>query len=153
MKTQWQKILPAHHLIVVLTPNLGHGIHGRAELLSLEEILSEGIANPIHMPHASASNLRVGDLMQALLLSVEHEFLDISVDLRSLGVRWTPCTWLRCVTQAHSARRDKALSFLLADFLSSKFSTPYPVFEFCETAAPVLFGVLQGYASGNLRDL
>ncbi|XP_065158993.1 ankyrin repeat and BTB/POZ domain-containing protein 2 isoform X2 [Atheta coriaria] len=91
------------------------------EVLSLEEMLAEGAASThSHEGGNSApqfSKSQVKTLQEAMYHSAENNHLDITVEIRSLGVPWTLHCWMHSLGAAHEARLDCVIDQLLQDFL------------------------------------
>ncbi|KAK7944324.1 hypothetical protein WMY93_000052 [Mugilogobius chulae] len=138
----------------------------REDVLSLEEILAEGVDQEKPWdPCRKQGNLRLcknqeqpwersrnqGNLrmckarlkalQQASYYSSEHGYLDVTLDIRDMGVPWTVHSWLQSVLRAHELGRDRIILSLLQDFSSISSENYSP--EFVQTGVPVLFRLLQ----------
>ncbi|XP_034018856.1 ankyrin repeat and BTB/POZ domain-containing protein BTBD11-A isoform X2 [Thalassophryne amazonica] len=96
----------------------------KGDVLSLEEILAEG-SDPGEKrltPQAnSGGTLRTGKaklraLREAMYHSAEHGHVDITIDIRSLGVPWTLHTWLESLRTCFIQHRRPLIQGLLKDF-------------------------------------
>ncbi|XP_034719456.1 ankyrin repeat and BTB/POZ domain-containing protein BTBD11-A isoform X2 [Etheostoma cragini] len=96
----------------------------KGDVLSLEEILAES-SDPVEKRLAPQANgggtLRTGKarlraLREAMYHSAEHGHVDISIDIRSLGVPWTLHTWLESLRTCFIQHRRPLIQGLLKDF-------------------------------------
>ncbi|XP_018552793.1 ankyrin repeat and BTB/POZ domain-containing protein 3-A isoform X1 [Lates calcarifer] len=96
----------------------------KGDVLSLEEILAEG-SEPGEKRLAPQANgggtLRTGKaklraLREAMYHSAEHGHVDITIDIRSLGVPWTLHTWLESLRTCFIQHRRPLIQGLLKDF-------------------------------------
>ncbi|XP_051807891.1 LOW QUALITY PROTEIN: ankyrin repeat and BTB/POZ domain-containing protein BTBD11-A-like [Acanthochromis polyacanthus] len=96
----------------------------KGDVLSLEEILAEG-SDPGEKrlaPHPNGGGtLRTGKaklraLREAMYHSAEHGHVDITIDIRSLGVPWTLHTWLESLRTCFMQHRRPLIQGLLKDF-------------------------------------
>uniref|UniRef100_A0A3B3UYB8 BTB (POZ) domain containing 11a n=1 Tax=Poecilia latipinna TaxID=48699 RepID=A0A3B3UYB8_9TELE len=103
---------------------LSHSEKEKGDVLSLEEILAEG-SDPGEKrlaPQANCSGtLRTGKaklraLREAMYHSAEHGHVDITIDIRSLGVPWTLHTWLESLRTCFMQNRRPLIQGLLKDF-------------------------------------
>uniref|UniRef100_A0A3Q2YMN2 BTB (POZ) domain containing 11a n=1 Tax=Hippocampus comes TaxID=109280 RepID=A0A3Q2YMN2_HIPCM len=101
----------------------------KGDVLSLEEILAEGSApgpQKASSPQANGGGggggtLRTGKaklraLKEAMYHSAEHGHVDITIDIRSLGVPWTLHTWLESLRTGFAQQRRPLIQALLKDF-------------------------------------
>ncbi|KAM4569616.1 ankyrin repeat- and BTB/POZ domain-containing protein 3-A isoform 2-T2 [Odontesthes bonariensis] len=103
---------------------LSHSEKEKGDVLSLEEILAEG-SDPGEKRLAPQANcggtLRTGKarlraLREAMYHSAEHGHVDITIDIRSLGVPWTLHTWLESLRTCFIQNRRPLIQGLLKDF-------------------------------------
>ncbi|XP_010898421.1 ankyrin repeat and BTB/POZ domain-containing protein BTBD11-A isoform X2 [Esox lucius] len=94
----------------------------KGDVLSLEEILAES-SGPVEKrpPQADGTLLRTGKaklraLREAMYHSAEHGHVDITIDIRSLGVPWTLHTWLESLRTCFLQHRRPLIQGLLKDF-------------------------------------
>ncbi|KAI4803350.1 hypothetical protein KUCAC02_006901 [Chaenocephalus aceratus] len=96
----------------------------KGDVLSLEEILAES-SEPGEKrlpPQANGGGtLRTGKarlraLREAMYHSAEHGHVDITIDIRSLGVPWTLHTWLESLRTCFMQHRRPLIQGLLKDF-------------------------------------
>uniref|UniRef100_H3D546 BTB (POZ) domain containing 11a n=1 Tax=Tetraodon nigroviridis TaxID=99883 RepID=H3D546_TETNG len=96
----------------------------KGDVLSLEEILAEvrtpGEKRPAPQAN-SGGTLRTGKaklraLREAMYHSAEHGHVDITIDIRSLGVPWTLHTWLETLRTCFVQHRRPLIQGLLKDF-------------------------------------
>ncbi|KAK9525848.1 hypothetical protein VZT92_016522 [Zoarces viviparus] len=96
----------------------------KGDVLSLEEILAEstGPGEKSLAPQANGGGtLRTGKaklraLREAMYHSAEHGHVDITIDIRSLGVPWTLHTWLESLRTCFMQHRRPLIQGLLKDF-------------------------------------
>uniref|UniRef100_A0A8C1M4Q6 BTB (POZ) domain containing 11b n=1 Tax=Cyprinus carpio TaxID=7962 RepID=A0A8C1M4Q6_CYPCA len=95
---------------------------GKADVLSLQEILAEGSAmeerNSLKMEATRTGKAKLKALREAMYHSAEHSYVDITLDIRSLGVPWTLHTWLESLRTCFLQHRRPLIQGLLKDFSS-----------------------------------
>uniref|UniRef100_A0A674D9I0 BTB (POZ) domain containing 11a n=1 Tax=Salmo trutta TaxID=8032 RepID=A0A674D9I0_SALTR len=102
---------------------LSHGEKEKGNILSLEEILAESsVPGEKKPPQAVGTLQRTGKaklraLREAMYHSTEHGHLDITIDIRSLGVPWTLHTWLESLRTCFLQHRRSLIQGLLKDFI------------------------------------
>ncbi|XP_038130252.1 ankyrin repeat and BTB/POZ domain-containing protein 2-like [Cyprinodon tularosa] len=124
--------------------------HRKEDILSLEEILAEGVEepeDPTRHPAAgslsavpSASKATMKALQQAAYYSAEHGYLDVTMELREMGVRWKLHTWLESLRRAQQLGRNQVTLRLLSDFPSIRTEDFSP--ELLSAGIPFLFSLL-----------
>ncbi|XP_072309784.1 ankyrin repeat and BTB/POZ domain-containing protein 3-A isoform X1 [Eucyclogobius newberryi] len=100
----------------------------KGDVMSLEEILAEGseTGEKRLAPHFNGGGtLRTGKaklraLREAMYHSAEHGHVDITIDIRSLGVPWTLHTWLETLRTCFMQHRRPLIQGLLKDFSGIK---------------------------------
>ncbi|KAJ9586833.1 hypothetical protein L9F63_019575, partial [Diploptera punctata] len=115
------------------------------EVLSLEEILAEGASNQ-HTADRRGSRLQltkaqIKSLQEAMYHSAENNHLDITLDLRNLGIPWTLHCWMHTLATAHDQRLENIIDQLLQDFLQvwpDDYST-----QFVDECLPLLFNIFR----------
>ncbi|XP_061628521.1 ankyrin repeat and BTB/POZ domain-containing protein 3-B isoform X2 [Phyllopteryx taeniolatus] len=100
---------------------LSHTEKGKGDVLSLEEILAEG-SEPEGRSSSETDLIRTGKaklkaLKEAMYHSSEHGHVDITIDIRSLGVPWTLHTWLESLRTCFSQHRRPLIQGLLKEFI------------------------------------
>ncbi|KAJ3593919.1 hypothetical protein NHX12_006252 [Muraenolepis orangiensis] len=131
----------------------------REDILSLEEILAEGVEDPAEAqtqtqtrkrsPARDASlpltdpglcKARTKALQQAAYYSAEHGYLDVTMELRAMGVPWRLHVWLESLQRAQQLSRDQVTLSLLTEFPSVR-ADDYSQ-ELVSTGLPLMFGML-----------
>ncbi|XP_028811180.1 ankyrin repeat- and BTB/POZ domain-containing protein 3-A isoform X2 [Denticeps clupeoides] len=115
----------------------------KGDVLSLEEILAEG-SEPGEK--REGGTLRTGKvklraLREAMYHSAEHGHVDITIDIRSLGVPWTLHTWLETLRTCFRQNRRPLLQGLLKDF--SCIEEDEYTEELISHGLPLLFDILR----------
>ncbi|XP_022088286.1 ankyrin repeat and BTB/POZ domain-containing protein 2-like isoform X2 [Acanthaster planci] len=117
------------------------------DILSLEEILAEGTEQEPLAPKmpklkrmGSKSKITLA-LQEAMYHSCEHGYLDIAMELRSLGVPWTLHCWTECLATAKQLHRLAIIQCLLRDFGSIKLEEYSE--EFVEEGLAIMFEILR----------
>ncbi|XP_067863323.1 ankyrin repeat and BTB/POZ domain-containing protein 3-like [Heptranchias perlo] len=91
-----------------------------SDILSLEDILAEGaeVSTPQTLKPGlnRSSKARRKALQDALYQSAEHNYLDITMELRSLAVPWTLHTWLKSLQTSLTQHRWPVTHCLLKEF-------------------------------------
>ncbi|XP_065495743.1 ankyrin repeat and BTB/POZ domain-containing protein 3 isoform X5 [Caloenas nicobarica] len=94
----------------------------KSDILSLEEILAEGTdlpdsaAAPLCASRNSKAKLKA--LKEAMYHSAEHGYVDVTIDIRSIGVPWTLHTWLESLRTSFQQHRRPLIQCLLKEFKS-----------------------------------
>ncbi|XP_028671750.1 ankyrin repeat and BTB/POZ domain-containing protein 3-B [Erpetoichthys calabaricus] len=93
---------------------------GKNDVLSLEEILAEGTElgekKPPGLDSTRNSKAKLKALREAMYHSAEHSYLDVTIDIRSLGVPWTLHTWLESLRTSFHQHRRPLIQCLLKEF-------------------------------------
>ncbi|KAG8579696.1 hypothetical protein GDO81_011013 [Engystomops pustulosus] len=94
----------------------------KSDILSLEEILAEGTDLPettnATLCPSRNSKAKLKALKEAMYHSAEHGYVDITIDIRSLGVPWTLHTWLESLRISFHQHRRPLIQCLLKEFKS-----------------------------------
>uniref|UniRef100_A0A671RDW3 Ankyrin repeat and BTB/POZ domain-containing protein 2-like n=1 Tax=Sinocyclocheilus anshuiensis TaxID=1608454 RepID=A0A671RDW3_9TELE len=115
----------------------------REDVLSLEEILAEGVEAETRASDAlpKLCKARMKALQEASFYSAEHSYLDVTMELRSLGVPWKLHVWLESLRSAQQKSRAGVMLSLLRDFTSIKEE------DYCEelvcVGLPLMFNILK----------
>ncbi|PIK35633.1 putative ankyrin repeat and BTB/POZ domain-containing protein BTBD11-like, partial [Apostichopus japonicus] len=116
-----------------------------SDILSLEEMLAEGVdAEPRRRerkPSKSAKNKMSAALQEAMYHSCQHGFLDIVMELRSLGIPWTLYCWTETLKINRQLHRRANLQCLLRDFNSIKLEEDWE--EFASDGLVLLFEIFR----------
>ncbi|XP_039981916.1 ankyrin repeat and BTB/POZ domain-containing protein 2-like isoform X2 [Xiphias gladius] len=130
--------------------------HRKEDILSLEEILAEGVEEekekeaktPAHPPAPDSPSpvprlckARMKALQQAAYYSAEHGYLDVTMELREMGVPWRLHIWLESLQGAQRLCRDEVTVSLLTEFPSIRTEDYSP--ELLSTGVPLMFGMLE----------
>ncbi|XP_039506387.1 ankyrin repeat and BTB/POZ domain-containing protein BTBD11-B isoform X2 [Pimephales promelas] len=95
---------------------------GKADVLSLQEILAEGSEmeerNSLKIEASRTGKAKLKALKEAMYHSSEHGYVDITLDIRSLGVPWTLHTWLESLRTCFLQHRRPLIQGLLKEFSS-----------------------------------
>ncbi|KAM9366758.1 ankyrin repeat and BTB/POZ domain-containing protein 2-like [Symphorus nematophorus] len=124
----------------------------KEDILSLEEILAEGVEEEEEQdikPAAPDSSgpvprlckARMKALQQAAYYSAEHGYLDVTMELREIGVPWRLHIWLQSLQRAQQLCRDKVIVSLLKEFPSIRTEDYTP--ELLSTGIPLMFSMLE----------
>ncbi|XP_072172114.1 ankyrin repeat and BTB/POZ domain-containing protein 2-like [Diadema setosum] len=113
-----------------------------SDILSLEEILAEGSDSPRERNGAkSGKNKMAQTLQEAMYHSCEHGYLDIAMELRSLGVAWTFHSWLETLHTAQYFHRRAIVQCLFRDFGSIAVDEDFE--ELIQDGLPLMFEIFR----------
>ncbi|XP_058457943.1 uncharacterized protein LOC131434802 isoform X1 [Malaya genurostris] len=141
-------VAAAHGQRVSLRKLLSHPLApGNREVLSLEEMLAEGdstsrtqLDRQTEAP-PTLNKTQIKSLQEAMYHSAENNHLDITIELRALGVPWTLHCWMHALAAAHELRLDAVIDQLLQDFLQvcpDDYSQ-----QFVTECLPLLFNIFR----------
>ncbi|XP_064551653.1 ankyrin repeat and BTB/POZ domain-containing protein 2 isoform X2 [Drosophila montana] len=132
---------------------------GTRDVLSLEEMLAEGDVVGVRGSGAATATVAGEDLLpllnktqikrlqEAMYHSAENNHLDITIELRKLGVPWTLHCWMHALSAAHELRLDAVIDQLLQDFLQvcpDDYSA-----QFVSECLPLLFNIFRNKNEGT----
>ncbi|GLD55688.1 ankyrin repeat and BTB/POZ domain-containing protein 2-like isoform X1, partial [Lates japonicus] len=120
--------------------------HRKEDILSLEEILAEGVEEEEEKkdslsPAPRLCKARMKALQQAAYYSAEHGYLDVTMELREMGVPWRLHIWLESLHRARQLCRDEVTVSLLTEFPSIRTEDYSP--ELLSTGVPLMFSMLE----------
>ncbi|XP_041966693.1 ankyrin repeat and BTB/POZ domain-containing protein BTBD11-B isoform X1 [Alosa sapidissima] len=99
---------------------LSHAEPGKNDVLSLEEILAEGSeagdSGSLQSDPGRSGKAKLRALREAMYHSAEHSHVDITLDIRSLGIPWTLHTWLESLRTCFQQHRRPLIQGLLKEF-------------------------------------
>uniref|UniRef100_A0A4W5RMZ0 BTB (POZ) domain containing 11a n=1 Tax=Hucho hucho TaxID=62062 RepID=A0A4W5RMZ0_9TELE len=136
---------------------LSHGEKEKGDVLSMEEILAESSVPGEKKPPQAVGTLRrkgkakLRALREAMYHSTEHGHVDITIDIRSLGVPWTLHTWLESLRTCFLQHRRPLIQGLLKDF--SCIQEEEYTEELITHGLPLMFQILQASKNEVISQL
>ncbi|XP_065334017.1 ankyrin repeat and BTB/POZ domain-containing protein 2 isoform X2 [Cloeon dipterum] len=137
-----------HHLLA------HHPVAAPKEVLSLEEILAEGETGAATSERRNSnaallheetnlkfSKTQIKALQEAMYHSAENNHLELTLDLRHIGVPWTLHCWMLALSGAHELRLESVIDQLLQDFLQV-WPDDYSE-QFVDECLPLLFNIFR----------
>ncbi|XP_008046993.1 ankyrin repeat and BTB/POZ domain-containing protein 2 [Carlito syrichta] len=128
----------------------------RADVLSLEEILAEGVEEGDAASQgggegsAKLNRPRMRALQEAMFYSAEHGYLDITMELRALGVPWKLHVWTESLRTSFGQARHSLVQSLLRDFSSIR-EEEYGE-ELVHEGLPLLFDILKASKNDSVTQ-
>uniref|UniRef100_A0A8C4UXA3 Ankyrin repeat and BTB/POZ domain-containing protein 2 n=1 Tax=Falco tinnunculus TaxID=100819 RepID=A0A8C4UXA3_FALTI len=98
----------------------------KGDVLSLEEILAEGVESDTSSQGSSSEGqvrlckTRTKALQEAMYYSAEHGYVDITMELRALGVPWKLHVWIESLRTTFYQSRYSVVQTLLREFVTIK---------------------------------
>ncbi|ETE70014.1 Ankyrin repeat and BTB/POZ domain-containing protein 2, partial [Ophiophagus hannah] len=116
----------AHGHRNVLRKLLTQPQQSKGDVLSLEEILAEGVENDTSSQGSSNEGqvklckTRMKALQEAMYYSAEHGYVDITMELRVLGIPWKLHVWIESLRTTFYQSRYSVVQNLLREFVTIK---------------------------------
>uniref|UniRef100_A0A8D0A274 Ankyrin repeat and BTB domain containing 2 n=1 Tax=Sander lucioperca TaxID=283035 RepID=A0A8D0A274_SANLU len=110
--------------------------HRKEDILSLEEILAEGVEDEEEEEEEEEE-----EDLEAAYYSAEHGYLDVTMEIRDMGVPWRLHIWLESLHRAQQLCRDRVTVSLLTEFPSIGTEDYSP--ELLSTGIPFMFSMLE----------
>nr|XP_056706977.1 ankyrin repeat and BTB/POZ domain-containing protein 2 [Euleptes europaea] len=116
----------AHGHRNVLRKLLTQPLQSKGDVLSLEEILAEGVESDTSSQGSSNEGqvklckTRMKALQEAMYYSAEHGYVDITMELRALGIPWKLHVWIESLRTTFYQSRYSLVQNLLREFVTIK---------------------------------
>uniref|UniRef100_A0A674IWV2 Ankyrin repeat and BTB domain containing 2 n=1 Tax=Terrapene triunguis TaxID=2587831 RepID=A0A674IWV2_9SAUR len=116
----------AHGHRNVLRKLLTQPQQSKGDVLSLEEILAEGVESDTSSQDSSNEGqvrlckTRMKALQEAMYYSAEHGYVDITMELRVLGIPWKLHVWIESLRTTFYQSRYSVVQNLLREFVTIK---------------------------------
>ncbi|XP_053304563.1 ankyrin repeat and BTB/POZ domain-containing protein 2 [Spea bombifrons] len=126
------------------------------DVLSLEEILAEGVEDDTSSMGSSDQipvklcKTRMKALQEAMYYSAEHGYLDITMELRSLGVPWKLHVWIESLRSSFHHSHHSVMENLLQEFSSIR-EEEYNE-ELANEGLPLLFDIFTASKSDSVTQ-
>lgn len=119
----------------------------KTDVLSLEEMLAEGVESDIssngsiNEGQVKLCKARMKALQEAMYYSAEHGYLDVTMELRNLGVPWKLHMWIESLRTSYYQCRYPVMQYLLREFTTIK-EEDYNE-ELIQEGLPLMFDMLR----------
>ncbi|XP_063810624.1 ankyrin repeat and BTB/POZ domain-containing protein 2 isoform X3 [Pseudophryne corroboree] len=126
------------------------------DVLSLEEILAEGVESDTSSTGSSDQGpvrlckTRMKALQEATYYSAEHGYLDITMELHSLGVPWKLHVWMECLRTSFHYSHHAVMETLLQEFCTIR-EEDYNE-ELINEGLPLLFNIFKTTKSDTVTQ-
>ncbi|XP_041054267.1 ankyrin repeat and BTB/POZ domain-containing protein 2 [Carcharodon carcharias] len=128
----------------------------KTDVLSLEEILAEGVESDsssngsISEGQVKLCKARMKALQEAMYYSAEHGYLDVTMELRNLGVPWKLHVWIESLRTSYHQCRYPVMHYLLREFTAIK-EEDYNE-ELIHEGLPLMFDILRVSKNDTLNQ-
>ncbi|XP_043561446.1 ankyrin repeat and BTB/POZ domain-containing protein 2 [Chiloscyllium plagiosum] len=119
----------------------------KTDVLSLEEILAEGFESDtssmgsINEGQVKLCKARMKALQEAMYYSAEHGYLDVTMELRNLGVPWKLHVWIESLRTSYNQCRYPVMQYLLREFTTIRQEDFNE--ELINEGLPLMFDILR----------
>ncbi|XP_038664167.1 ankyrin repeat and BTB/POZ domain-containing protein 2 isoform X1 [Scyliorhinus canicula] len=128
----------------------------KTDVLSLEEILAEGVESDtsstagINEGQVKLCKARMKALHEAMYYSAEHGYLDVTMELRNLGVPWKLHVWIESLRTSYHQCSYPVMHYLLREFTAIK-EEDYNE-ELIHEGIPLMFDILRVSKNDTLNQ-
>ncbi|KAM4722101.1 ankyrin repeat and BTB/POZ domain-containing protein 2 [Rhinophrynus dorsalis] len=126
------------------------------DVLSLEEILAEGVESDTlstgscDQEPVRLCKTRMKALQEASYYSAEHGYLDITMELHSLGIQWKLHVWVESLRTSFNHSHYSVMENLLSDFCTIR--EEYYNEELVNEGLPLLFSIFKASKSDSITQ-